>query len=147
MPPPSSAPAVDASLRAARSVRLPCLAADVSVPRSTVLHTPEGGDVHPPHEVGRVLRLVAEGRNDCQISRETGINRSTIRQWRRNGPPGRRSENGSSRGTASCLDVGMRPWTSPRMRTSSACTSGTGTSHGIRGRTASASSRTSDTFT
>jgi hypothetical protein len=57
-----------------------CLAAGVSVPRSTFVHTPEGGDLHPPHEVEGVLRLVASGRNDCQISRATGISRSTIRE-------------------------------------------------------------------
>ncbi|MGZ8585629.1 MAG: helix-turn-helix domain-containing protein, partial [Actinomycetota bacterium] len=49
--------------------------------------TPRGRSSASPHEVERVLRLVAEGRNDCQISRETGINRTTIREWRRNGPP------------------------------------------------------------
>jgi hypothetical protein len=33
-------------------------------------------------EVARVLALVQTGRNDCQIARDTGIPRSTVRQWR-----------------------------------------------------------------
>jgi hypothetical protein len=46
--------------------------------------------MHSRYDVERVLTLVAEGRNDCQISRETGINRTTIREWRHHGPPGKR---------------------------------------------------------
>lgn len=49
-----------------------------------------GGVLRPRHEVHKVLRLVAEGWNDCEISRATGISRTTIRGWRRDGPPGRR---------------------------------------------------------
>lgn len=49
-----------------------------------------GRILHPQHEVDEVLRLVAEGLNNCQISRATGINRTTVRDWRRNGPPGHR---------------------------------------------------------
>lgn len=46
--------------------------------------------LHSPQEVDKVLQLVAEGWNDCQISRATGINRSTVREWRRLGAPGHR---------------------------------------------------------
>jgi hypothetical protein len=46
--------------------------------------------MHSRYEVERVLSLVAEGWNDCQISRATEINRTTIREWRHQGPPGRR---------------------------------------------------------
>jgi hypothetical protein len=48
--------------------------------------------VHPPERVAEVLRLVAAGWNNCQISRATGINRTTIREWRTLGPPGQRGE-------------------------------------------------------
>ena len=63
----------------------------LSVPRYTVVYTCRGEDMHSRYEVERVLSLVAEGWNDCQISRATGINRTTIREWRHRGPPGRRS--------------------------------------------------------
>jgi hypothetical protein len=33
-------------------------------------------------EVQRVLQLVREGFNDCEIARTTGIPRSTVREWR-----------------------------------------------------------------
>ncbi|HWT94908.1 MAG TPA: helix-turn-helix domain-containing protein [Solirubrobacteraceae bacterium] len=33
-------------------------------------------------EVSRVLALVAEGLNDCEIARRTGVPRSTVRGWR-----------------------------------------------------------------
>jgi hypothetical protein len=46
--------------------------------------------VHQQHEVDTVLRFVAGGLNDSQISSATGINRTSIREWRRNGPPPRR---------------------------------------------------------
>lgn len=46
--------------------------------------------MHPRYEVDQALLLVAEGLNDCQISRTTGISRTTIAGWRRDGPPGRR---------------------------------------------------------
>jgi hypothetical protein len=39
--------------------------------------------VHPPDVKAEALRLVAEGLNDCEVSRRTGIARSTIRDWRR----------------------------------------------------------------
>ena len=38
-------------------------------------------------EVALVLELVAAGRNDCEISRETGIPRGTVRQWRKGQTP------------------------------------------------------------
>jgi hypothetical protein len=38
--------------------------------------------MHSRPEVDRVLSLVAEGWNDCQISRATGINRHTVLDWR-----------------------------------------------------------------
>lgn len=44
--------------------------------------------MHAQREVDEVLRLVDEGWNDCQISRATGINRGTVREWRVFGPPG-----------------------------------------------------------
>lgn len=48
------------------------------------------------YEVNRALSLVAEGLNDSQISRATGISRTTIAGWRRHGPPGRPEEAGRS---------------------------------------------------
>ena len=53
--------------------------------------------MHSRYEVERVLSLVAQGHNDCQISRTTGINRTTIREWRHRGPPGRRPSRRASR--------------------------------------------------
>lgn len=41
-------------------------------------------------EVALVLGLVAEGLNDCEIARRTGIPRYTVRDWRRGKTPGRR---------------------------------------------------------
>lgn len=38
--------------------------------------------LHPRHVVEEVLRLAAEGWNDCQISRATGVSRTTVRSWR-----------------------------------------------------------------
>ena len=34
-------------------------------------------------------QLLAAGLNDCEIARRTGIPRSTVKGWRRDGPPGR----------------------------------------------------------
>jgi len=53
--------------------------------------------MHSRYEVERVLSLVAEGWNDSQISRATGINRTTIREWKHRGPPGRRRWHRASR--------------------------------------------------
>jgi Homeodomain-like domain len=65
--------------------------------------------VHPQHEVDEALRLVAEGLNDCQIARVTGISRTTIREWRRYGPPGRRA----GRRTSVCPRCDGRPLDEP----------------------------------
>ena len=51
--------------------------------------------MHQQHEVDTVLRLLGEGLNDSQISRATGINRTTIRGWRTNGPPASRARQAS----------------------------------------------------
>jgi hypothetical protein len=47
--------------------------------------------LHPRQVVDEVLRLVAEGWNDCEISRATRVSRTTVRSWRTAGPPGRGS--------------------------------------------------------
>jgi hypothetical protein len=52
--------------------------------------------MHSRYEVNRALSLVAEGVNDYQVSKATGISRTTIAGWRRHGPPGRREEAGRS---------------------------------------------------
>jgi hypothetical protein len=39
--------------------------------------------MHPPEVREAALKLVAEGLNDCEISRRMGIPRGTIRDWRR----------------------------------------------------------------
>lgn len=39
--------------------------------------------MHPPHVRAEAQALIAEGVNDCEISRRTGIPRSTVREWRR----------------------------------------------------------------
>ena len=44
--------------------------------------------MHSRYEVERVLSLVAQGHNDCQISRTTGISRRTILDWRHGRVPG-----------------------------------------------------------
>ncbi|MGH2736800.1 MAG: helix-turn-helix domain-containing protein [Actinomycetota bacterium] len=55
---------------------------------------------HPPQVVAQALSLVAEGLNDCEISRRLGVNRTTVREWRVKGPPGRihngRNRNGGA---------------------------------------------------
>jgi hypothetical protein len=38
-------------------------------------------------EVALVLELFRAGRNDCEIARETGIPRGTVRQWRKGQTP------------------------------------------------------------
>jgi hypothetical protein len=43
--------------------------------------------VRTREEVALVLELVAMGRNDCEIARETGIPRGTVRQWRKGQTP------------------------------------------------------------
>jgi hypothetical protein len=44
--------------------------------------------VRPEREVDAALRLVEKGLNDSQVSHETGLPRSTIRNWRVGGAPG-----------------------------------------------------------
>jgi Homeodomain-like domain len=39
--------------------------------------------MHPPEVKALALELIAQGINDCEISRRTGVPRSTIRDWRR----------------------------------------------------------------
>jgi hypothetical protein len=39
--------------------------------------------MHPPQIKARALELIAQGINDCEISRRMGIPRGTIRDWRR----------------------------------------------------------------
>jgi hypothetical protein len=43
--------------------------------------------VRSREEVAFVLDLVRAGRNDCEIARETGIPRGTVRDWRRGRTP------------------------------------------------------------
>ena len=42
-------------------------------------------DMHPPHVREEAMRLIAQGLNDCEVSRRIGVPRSTVREWRR--PP------------------------------------------------------------
>jgi hypothetical protein len=39
--------------------------------------------MHPPETKRAALDLIAAGHNDCEVSRRTGIARTTIRDWRR----------------------------------------------------------------
>ena len=41
-------------------------------------------------DVQNVLALLAQGLNDCEVSRRSGVPRPTVRQWRTQGPPGQR---------------------------------------------------------
>lgn len=63
---------------------------------------PPGGGLHSKNEVDEVLRLVAEGWNDCRIARATGINRTTVREWRVLGPPGRGRSASTSERAGGC---------------------------------------------
>jgi hypothetical protein len=76
-----------AAIVSCRSVCSP-LSGLLSVPRYTVVHTWLEDGMHSRYEVERVLSLVAEGLNDCQISRTTGISRRTILDWRHGRVPG-----------------------------------------------------------
>jgi hypothetical protein len=62
--------------------------------------------LHSLREVETVQRLIAEGWNDCQISRASGINRRTILDWRHGRVP--RST------TDPTGPLGQRPGTCPR---------------------------------
>lgn len=44
--------------------------------------------MHSPHEYETAAEFIRQGENDCQISRLTGIARTTIRDWRCKGRPG-----------------------------------------------------------
>ena len=47
--------------------------------------------MHPPHVRDAVLELVDQGLNDCEVSRRTGVSRTTVRDMRRyRGQPRRR---------------------------------------------------------
>jgi hypothetical protein len=39
--------------------------------------------MHPPYVREAALKLIAEGRNDCEVSRILGLPRTTIRDWRK----------------------------------------------------------------
>lgn len=54
------------------------------IPRATGHHFPlQIAGMHPPHVREQALALVAEGLNDCEISRRLGVPRRTILDWRR----------------------------------------------------------------
>jgi hypothetical protein len=79
----------------------------LSVPRSTVLHTPRRTlPLHSPQEVETVLRLIADGWNNCQIYRATRIPVSTIRTWRHGHVPRIRPRDS--------YGIGRRPSSCPR---------------------------------
>jgi hypothetical protein len=59
---------------------------------------------HPTHEVDEVLRLAAEGWNDCQIARATGISRHTVLDWRHGRIPEARRLAGCPRCDGAPLD-------------------------------------------
>jgi hypothetical protein len=42
---------------------------------------------HTDHDVGEVIRLSGSGLSDYEVSRRTGVARSTVCRWRRAGPP------------------------------------------------------------
>lgn len=69
--------------------------AALSVPLCTVVDPGVEASLHAQHRVDEVLRLVAEGWNDCQISRATGVNRRTILDWRHGRLPRQRPIVGS----------------------------------------------------
>jgi hypothetical protein len=50
--------------------------------------------MHPAERVRDALDLAAAGLNASEIARETGLPRTTVRDWLRRGPPRRRSRNG-----------------------------------------------------
>ena len=57
--------------------------------------------MRPIEEINEVLALVENGFNDCEIARQTGVPRGTVRDWRQGKLPrrysnARRRENGSS---------------------------------------------------
>ncbi len=54
---------------------------------STRAGAEKGSGMRSPQEVALVMELVRAERNDCEIARETGIPRSTVRQWRKGQTP------------------------------------------------------------
>lgn len=61
--------------------------------------------MHSDKEVSTALRFVADGLNDCEISRLTAIPRTTIRDWRHGRTPGRqpRRARGADGRASTCL--------------------------------------------
>jgi predicted transcriptional regulator len=53
----------------------------------------------PPWQVERALDLAAAGKNNCEISRELGVNRRTVSDWvagrTRTGPGRKRQKKGA----------------------------------------------------
>jgi hypothetical protein len=86
---------------------------------STRAQRQKGSEVRTREEVALVLELVAMGRNDCEIARETGIPRGTVRQWRKGQTPDFhrqrtfRGPDGQPRGRA-CAVCGGDPLTLPQ---------------------------------
>lgn len=56
--------------------------------------------MHPPERVREVLALADTGLNNCEISRQTGVPRATVRDWVRGSTP--RRSRGSDRGCPTC---------------------------------------------
>ncbi len=56
----------------------------------------------PFHEYDTVRELVASGMNDCAISRQTGVPRTTVRDWRRGGEPGAKAVDRRRQFDATC---------------------------------------------
>jgi len=75
--------------------------------------------VRTREEVALVIELVAAGRNDCEIVRETGIPRGTVRQWRKGQTPDfdrlytYKGPDGQPRGRA-CIVCGGDPLALPQ---------------------------------
>src|SRR3954469_345654 len=57
-------------------------------------------------EVRLVERLAAEGLNNCQIARRTGLPRTTVRDWVAGRIPGRRPRQGWAAPEQSCATCG-----------------------------------------
>jgi hypothetical protein len=66
-------------------------------------------------EVALVLELISAGRNDCEIARETGIPRGTVRGWRKGRTPDfDRIRTFGQLGSPSCLVCGGDPLNLPQ---------------------------------
>jgi hypothetical protein len=72
-------------------------------------------EVRSRAEVAWVLELVQAGGNDCQIAGETGIPRSTIRQWRRGQTPDFDRVRSSSSSGRACAVCGGDPMQLPQV--------------------------------